>query len=257
MKLQLLPSTFEPDGSVSPRQHLSCIVIDDRVAVDAGSLAMAATDEHRRGLRDVVLTHAHLDHIAGLPLFVDDLFSALDEPVRIHALPAVIEVLDRDIFNWSVFPKFSELSIGESNAIKYCPVHLETLFRIGPLEFRLFPADHKVPSAGVLVKDNNSSVLISGDTANLSGLDALDQDRSKLSAMLVECAFPDELCEIAKSSHHMTPSKLGEELRRLSLECPVYVFNIKANYRRAVVDQINALKIPNLEILDIGKVYFF
>jgi len=37
----------------------------------------------------------------------------------------------------------------------------------------------------------------------------------------------------------------------------VYVFNIKANYRRAVVDQINALKIPNLEILDIGKVYFF
>src|ERR1043165_2965509 len=75
MKLQLLPSTFEPDGSASSRQHLSCLVINDRIAVDAGSLAMAATDAHRQNLRDVVLTHAHLDHIAGLRLFVDDLFA--------------------------------------------------------------------------------------------------------------------------------------------------------------------------------------
>jgi cAMP phosphodiesterase len=166
-------------------------------------------------------------------------------------------VLDRDIFNWSVFPKFSELSIGECNAIKYCPVTLETPFRIGSLEFRMFPTDHKVPSAGVLVKDSDSSVLISGDTANLSGLDSPDKYLSRLSAMLVECAFPDELCEIAKSSHHMTPSKLGDELRKISFDCPVYVFNIKANYRDAVVDQINALNIPNLEILEIGKTYFF
>lgn len=254
MKLQLLPSTFEPDGSVSPRQHLSCLVINDRIAIDAGSLAMAATDGHRQNLRDVVLTHAHLDHIAGLPLFVDDLFAILDQPVKIHALPAVIEVLERDIFNWSVFPRFSELSIGSTSAIEYHPVSFDEPFTIHGSEFKLFPAFHKVPSCGVMVTDGDSCVAISGDTATLSGF---VKNGSRPSAAVVECAFPDELSEIAKSSHHMTPATLRTELEKLQLDCPVFVFNIKANYRNAVVEQIRDLRIPNLEILEIGKAYFW
>src|SRR3954449_4883756 len=111
MKVQLLPSSFEKDGSPSERQHLSCLVINDTVAVDAGSLAMAATNEVRSKLRDVVLTHAHLDHIAGLPLYVDDLFASLETPITVHALWEVIEILERDVFNWSVFPRFSEIHI--------------------------------------------------------------------------------------------------------------------------------------------------
>jgi cAMP phosphodiesterase len=254
MKLQLLPSTFEPDGSASMRQHLSCLVINDRIAVDAGSLAMAATDEHRRNLRDVVLTHAHLDHIAGLPLFVDDLFATLDQPVKVHALPEVIEVLERDVFNWSVFPRFSELSIGGTNAIEYRPVSFNEPFTIHDSEFRLFPAFHKVPSCGVVIKDEDSCVAISGDTASLSGF---VKDGSRLSAAIVECAFPNELSEIAKSSHHMTPAILKTELEKLRLDCPVFVFNIKANYRDVVVEQILDLAIPDLNVLEIGKAYFW
>ena len=43
------------------------IIIDDSVAIDAGSLAFACTGRQRERVRDVVLTHTHLDHIAGLP----------------------------------------------------------------------------------------------------------------------------------------------------------------------------------------------
>jgi cAMP phosphodiesterase len=222
--------------------------------VDAGSLAMAATDEHRRNLRDVVLTHAHLDHIAGLPLFVDDLFATLDQPVKVHALPEVIDVLERDVFNWSVFPRFSELSIGSTNAIEYCPVSFDQPFTVQDSEFRLFPTFHKVPSCGVVVKDKDSCVAISGDTASLSGF---VKDGSRLSAAVIECAFPNELSEIAKSSHHMTPATLRTELEKLQLDCPVFVFNIKANYRDAVVEQIRDLDMSGLEILEIGKAYFW
>ena len=91
MKLRLLPSTFESDGSASSRQHYSCFVIDGCVAIDAGSLANGVTPDEREQIRDVVLTHAHLDHIAGLPLFVDDLFPTLTQPVRVHATMEVID----------------------------------------------------------------------------------------------------------------------------------------------------------------------
>ena len=110
MKLQLLPSTFDENGTASPRQHLSCFIVDDQVAIDAGSLAMAATAVQKKQIRDIVLTHAHLDHIAGLPLFIDDLFANLDAPVCVHAAPEVIETLERDIFNWAIYPRFSECS---------------------------------------------------------------------------------------------------------------------------------------------------
>src|SRR5437868_15401047 len=109
MKVQLLPSTFDENGSVSVRQHFMSIVVDDCVAIDAGSLAFACTKRQQENIRDVILTHTHLDHIAGLPLFIDDLFSTLMEPIRIHATREMIGILERDIFNWSIYPRFSEL----------------------------------------------------------------------------------------------------------------------------------------------------
>ena len=118
MKVQLLPSTFDGAGA-SSRQHLTCFVVDDAVAIDAGSLAMAASPLQQRQLRNIVLTHAHLDHIAGLPLFIDDLFSTLEEPITVHATRSVIETLERDIFNWSVYPRFSELSNSNGPVLKY------------------------------------------------------------------------------------------------------------------------------------------
>ena len=54
MKVQLLPSTFDENGTASPRQHLSCLVVDDCVAIDAGSLAMAASAAQREQIRDVI-----------------------------------------------------------------------------------------------------------------------------------------------------------------------------------------------------------
>ena len=134
MKFQLLSSTFDEKGCASTRQHLACFVIDDCVAIDAGSLAMAATSLQREQIRDVVLTHAHLDHIAGLPLFVDDLFATLEEPIRIHATEKVIDVLEKDIFNWDVYPSFSELENDSGNVLEYRKIKAGREFQVKHLQ---------------------------------------------------------------------------------------------------------------------------
>ena len=41
MKIQLLPSTIDGEGRATPEQRLSCFLIDDRVTIDAGSIAIA------------------------------------------------------------------------------------------------------------------------------------------------------------------------------------------------------------------------
>ena len=61
MKIQLLPSTFDTQGQASPEQRLTCFLIDDRVTVDAGSIAIALTDAQRESVRDIIVTHLHYE----------------------------------------------------------------------------------------------------------------------------------------------------------------------------------------------------
>ena len=255
MKLKLLPSSFEKDGAASPRQHLTCFVLNGNVAVDAGSLAMAVTLDERSAIRDIVLTHAHLDHIAGLPLFIDDQFSELTEPVRIHATSEVIEILERDVFNWSVYPRFSELENDHGKVIEYRPFVQGGSFRVGPLLFESLEVNHKVPCSGFIVSDDACSIAITGDTANMDSFWDSLSDR-KLSALLIECAFPNQLAELAEMSCHLTPATLAAELERFQdPECEVFIINIKPSYRELVLKEIASLNMNRIKDLQVGRIY--
>ena len=254
MKVQLLPSTFDGAGA-SSRQHLTCFVIDDAVAIDAGSLAMAASPLQQRQLRNIVLTHAHLDHIAGLPLFIDDLFSTLEEPITVHATRSVIETLERDIFNWSVYPRFSELSNSNGPVLKYEAFGEAEEFTVKHLKLRAVEVNHKVPSTGFLISDTKTTIAFSGDTAGTVGFWSLVNSADDVSAILLECAFPDELDDLAVVSHHLTPQRMKLELEKCERDCPVYVVNLKPMFRDAIVGQIAELNLKRLTILEVGKVY--
>jgi ribonuclease BN (tRNA processing enzyme) len=255
VKFQLLPSTFEENGAASPRQHLTCFVVDDCVAFDAGSLAMATSLGQKEKIRDVVVTHAHLDHIAGLPLFVDDLFATLTRPVRIYATQEVIDVLEHDVFNWSVYPRFSELTNDNGPVMEYVPFRTCTPFRVRHLTVKAVEVNHKVPSSGFIISEGGTSVALSGDTAEMDLFwEGVNQARN-VAAVLLECAFPDELQELANISHHLTPSRVSAELAKCEVDCPVYIVNIKPMYRDQVIRQLAHLKIERLEILQVGRVY--
>lgn len=216
---------------------------------------MAVTPAERSSIRDIVLTHAHLDHIAGLPLFIDDQFSELTEAVRIHATSEVIEVLERDVFNWSVYPRFAELENSHGKVMEYRPfVHGES-FRVGDLLFESLEVNHKVPCSGFLISDDSCSIAITGDTANMASFWTALSSR-KISALLIECAFPDELTELAEMSCHLTPKTLAAELEKFQdPECEVLIINIKPSYRESVLNQISLLKTARVKDLQVGRTY--
>ena len=256
MKFQLLPSSYDENGLASARQHLACFVVDDRVAIDAGSLAFSVSNIQREQIRDVVLTHAHLDHIAGLPLFLDDLFSALTEPVRIHATAEVINILERDIFNWSIYPRFSELSNDHGPILEYIPFEPGPEFSAGHLTVRAISVNHQVPSVGFIVSDGQKSFAMTGDTAGMDGFWEAVNASAAPEALLIECAFPDELEDLAGVSHHLTPARMQRELEKFRhTGSRIYVINLKPMFREKVIAQIEALGMSNLEILEVGKVY--
>jgi len=256
MRVQLLPSTFDSQGHATFEQRLTCFLIDECVAVDAGSIALALNAEQRKTVRDIIVTHPHMDHIASLPIFIDDLFETLKSPVRVYATPEVIDLLERDIFNWNVYPRFSELKNEYGPVMEYVPIPAGEEFKIAHLTVTAVPVNHIVPTIGLLVSDGQSTVAFSSDTSETDEFWKLINRAPSVNALLIEASFPDSMAKLAEVSRHYTPASLRRDLHKLNHNgLDILAVHIKPAYREMVIDELNALNVPRLGVMEPGKIY--
>ena len=256
MRVQLLPSTFDSQGQATLEQRLTCFLIDERVAVDAGSIALALTTEQRQKVRDIIVTHPHMDHIASLPIFIDDLFETLKKPVRVYATPEVIELLERDIFNWNVYPRFSELKNEFGPVMEYVPIPTGEPFQVGHLTVTAVAVNHIVPTVGLVVSDGKSTVAFSSDTAETDEFWTVINRVAHVDALLIEASFPNSMASLAEVSRHYTPASLERDLRKLNHNgLDILAVHIKPAYRQMVIDELEALNIPKLGVMESGRNY--
>jgi ribonuclease BN (tRNA processing enzyme) len=256
VRIQLLPSTFDAQGVANLEQRLTCFLIDDCVAVDAGSIAIALTNEQRSKVRDIIITHPHLDHIASLPIFIDDLYPTLKEPMRIYATEEVIGLLERDVFNWNVYPRFSDLKNDYGPVMQYVPIPIGKPFRVAHLNVVAVPVNHIVPTVGLVVSDGRTSVAFSSDTAETEEFWKILNEMKDLDALMIEASFPNRMSKLAEVSRHFTPASLGQELTKLTHNgMDIMAVHLKPTYRDEIVAQLNALNIPKLSVMEPGRVY--
>ena len=256
MKIQLLPSSFDAAGRATPAQRLTCFLIDDRVSVDAGSIGLALTESQRQTVRDIIVTHPHMDHIASLPIFVDDLFGELTEPIRIHATPEVIDLLERDVFNDNVYPRFAELKNQNGPVMKYVPLPVGQQTSVAHLTVTAVEVNHIVPTVGLIVSDRKSTVAFSSDTAETRELWRVANDASRLDAVFIEASFPNSMHQLAVASKHLTPEMLGRELKKLNHNgFDALAVHLKPAYRAKLIEEIEGLGIENLSVMEAGRVY--
>lgn len=256
MKVQLLPSTFDGNGRATLEQRLTCYLIDDCVAIDAGSIAIALTAEQQNQVRDIIVTHPHMDHIASLPIFIDDLYPRLEAPMRVYATEEVIALLERDVFNWNVYPRFSELQNDFGPVMEYVPVPVDKEIKVAHLTISAIPVNHIVPTIGLIVSDGHSIVAFSSDTAETEEFwDAINR-APRVDALLIEASFPNSMAKLADVSRHFTPASLGAELNKLNHNgLDILAVHLKPAYRQTIIEELDALNIPKLKVMEPGKTY--
>ena len=256
MRIQLLNSTFDAQGVATLEQRLTCFLIDDCVAVDAGSIALALPNDRRSRVKDIIVTHPHMDHIATLPIFIDDLYPSLQEPMRIYATEEVIDLLERDVFNWNVYPRFSDLKNDYGPVMEYVPIPIGTPFSVAHLTVVAVPVNHIVPTVGLVVSDGQRSVAFSSDTAETDEFWKIVNQMKDLDALLIETSFPNRMAKLAHVSRHFTPASLDKELKKLTHNgMDIMAVHLKPSYRDEIVEQLKALNIPKLSVMEPGRVY--
>lgn len=254
MRVKLLPSNVKGDGQF---QLLTTFLINDCLTIDAGSIAIALQPDEMAAIRHVIITHSHNDHIACLPIFVAEAFTHLDSPVTIYGIEEVIFALKNFIFNDQIWPDFEVIKLmnQQDATINYQVLEPRKTVEIAGLRITPIPVNHVIPTCGMMVEDDHSTLIFSADTYSTEELWQIASQQENLRAVFVDVSFPNELEGLAAASKHFTPQSLAEDLKKLHREVEIYAVHIKPSNRNQVITQLQALNNPYISVAEIGRVY--
>jgi ribonuclease BN (tRNA processing enzyme) len=226
-------------GAIARDSRTTSFLVDGDVLVDAGTGVGDLTLEEMRGIRHVLLTHSHLDHIAALPLMVDSVASQLKEPIRICALPGTIAALKTHVFNNVIWPDFSRIPSVEAPFISFQEVQVGQVLQLGGKSIEVLPAVHTVPACGYALAAGKGCWVFTGDTernpAFWHRLNSMD-----VAALVIETAFSNREQELARRSLHLLPQALAEELDCIdkTKRFPIYITHTKPAETELIMTEI-------------------
>jgi ribonuclease BN (tRNA processing enzyme) len=250
MKVMLVPSA--PGAPLL--QYLTTLLVNDAVAIDAGSLGLYGTPADQARVRHVFLTHAHMDHVGSLPIFLENVSDdSADCPV-IHAPQIVLDVIHTDVLNDRLFPDFVRLSDAGPPLVRLEPLTPGLPVQVAGLSVTAVEVDHVVPTVAYLIDDGQSAFAFVTDTSPTEAIWALANQCPRLKAVFLEVTFPESELWLAKVAKHLTPKLFAGEVRKLRPGVAVYAIHLKPRCRDQLLAEIAALKLPQVTVLEPGQV---
>ncbi|RZA09903.1 MAG: 3',5'-cyclic-nucleotide phosphodiesterase [Proteobacteria bacterium] len=243
------------DGGVAPGYQTTSFLINQSILIDAGSAASALDLEEQKKIDAIFISHSHLDHVKDICFLADNVFASRRTPIELISKPEILEILQTHLFNNKLWPDFSKISNGHCPIIRYRPV--EDSVRIGPVEVSVYPVHHPVPAIGFIVRQGDSSIVITGDTGPTEILWEAANKEPNLKAVLTEIAFPNEFQKVANAAGHLTPQMFQLEMQKLKKAVPLLIYHLKPEYIKELKLEIKALEIPKLKLLEAKQTFSF
>lgn len=254
MKLRIMGCS----GGIGGNLRTTSMLLDHDVLIDAGtgvgdlSLAEMCVIDH------VFVTHSHLDHIACLPLLVDSVGFMRDKPLIIHATDETLNILKQHVFNWEIWPDFSEIPSLHQPILRYERIALGETVEIGGRMITALPANHVVPAVGFQIDSGKKSLVFSGDTTTCDALWDVVNRIPNLEYLIVETAFSNAEKDLAVISKHLCPSLLADELCKLKLDPKIYITHLKPGEIELTMQEVSeCVKKFVPKMLQNGQVFEF
>jgi cAMP phosphodiesterase len=245
-------------GGETPRHRTSAFVVDEEIAIDAGSLTSGLDLPAQCALRAVLVSHAHLDHVRDLATIADNRTQNSCPPLLIAATAATIGVLKRHFFNGLLWPDFSKIPNEKTPAIRYLALKPEVPTQICGYTVRAIAVSHTIDTCGFVVESpkgkGGGALAYSGDTGPTERLWEVLSTTPKLKAMLMEVSFPNAEQRVATLSGHHTPKTLAIDLKKLenAKDIPFLLYHIKPSFQSQGEKELARIKGVSLTVLNLG-----
>jgi ribonuclease BN (tRNA processing enzyme) len=228
-------------NSESGQTKLVSFIINETLAVDAGSLASELSFQEQKKIGAILLSHAHYDHIRDIPAFV---FNNLERKVQLYGLNEALELVSEHMFNGIIYPRFTdESSYVKQPVLELCALKLGNTHKIGDFTIIARPMRHTIETAGFeITSQDGKKVFYTGDTG--PDLSYLWND-IKPDLLIIDLTFPNRLSNEAKSSGHLCPQLLKKELesfRQLKSYLPkVFPIHLYPQFETEIIREANKI----------------
>lgn len=181
------------------RRHTAGVLLPEAgLLFDAGSGLFRLPPRLQKSELDIFLSHAHLDHICGLPSLLIPLMKGTLTEVRVHGRTEVLDAVQKHLLAEAVFPI--------DPGFRY--IELEEEFDVsGGGRLTTVPLQHPGGSTGFRIDWPDHSLAYITDTC-VDGrytrfIDGVD-------LLIHECYFPDELAEWGPKTGHSHTSQVAQ-----------------------------------------------
>ena len=156
-------------------------------------------------LGDLFITHAHIDHIGGLPSLLESFrLGGRRAPLRILGLPEVLAIAQKivDVFSY-------ELTLTSwTFPVEFVPVAPGAPLILGGYHALALRMDHALPSAGVRLELPGGPLAYTSDTQPVAAIHELAQGARTL---VTECTFLQRGVAGARRAKHTTALEAGQQ----------------------------------------------
>jgi cAMP phosphodiesterase len=254
MKLRVLGCS----GGIGAKLRTTTLLLDHDVLIDAGTGVGDLEIEDMAKIDHIFVTHSHLDHVVSIPFLADTVGWMRDKPIVIHALPETIDTLKKHLFNWKLWPDFTEIPDKINPVLRFAPMALGESVTLSGRTIRSVPANHVVPAVGYWLDSGKGSLVFTGDTTQNDGLWQVVNQIDNLRYLIIETAFSDNDRELALASKHLCPTLLVGELEKLERSVEVYITHLKPGEVDIIMQEIgNIAKKWKPQMLDIKHSFEF
>ncbi|NNM79439.1 MAG: 3',5'-cyclic-nucleotide phosphodiesterase [Gallionella sp.] len=226
-------------GGIGGNLHTTSFLLDHDILIDAGTGISELSLTELSMIDHIFITHSHLDHIACIPLLVDSVGFMRDRPITLYATEETLDILRQHIFNWKIWPDFSEIPSPQQPFMRYQAIELGEVVVLQGRRITALPANHVVPAVGYHLDSGAASLVFSGDTTCNDALWSVVNNIKNLRHMIIETAFSNSEKELAILSKHLCPSLLVEELAKFKGDAEVFITHLKPGEVELIMREID------------------
>lgn len=236
-------------GGVSPGYRATSYLIDNKILIDAGSVASGIPIVEQSQIDHILISHSHLDHISDLAFLADNCFGMKSNPFEIWTCEEVRKNVMTHLLNDAIWPDFTKLPNKENPTLRFNTFEANQSIELGEYKITAVKVNHFAGSLGFIIEKRDSAIVFTQDTGPTSEIWEIAKKVKNLKGIFCEVSFPDFLEKIAIDSRHHTPSTMRAEIAKMPKDVPIFLGHLKPNYQEQLYREIAKLNEPRITIL--------
>lgn len=240
-------------GNVIGHYKTTSFLINNSMLIDAGTTTEVLDERRLLQIRDVVLSHTHIDHIKGLFPLVDELVMMDCKGIRLISVAKVLDIITKNLLNNLIWPDFTMIPSADNAMINLHEIGLEKETSLNGVSIKPVLMTHTVYTVGYVIREGSKGFMFTSDTGPTKRFWEVASEEKGIEFIIADVSFPNRLEKMAKISGHMTLSILLEHITKFKLGgMPIYINHIKPVFLDEILDELSSMGSNNIKPLEQG-----